>query len=124
MKEELRGLWDRGVRVLDIYWLQGNRLGDERWWCDVINDEICAATGEPWTWTVTSSASCLDADGDDSFGIAFDDVMVEGIPYSEEAVSNAIVQWLHDKALMFDVRVVDPSGTIGERRMLELLNED
>ena len=123
MIPKLRELWDSGVRVLDIYWLQDNQLGDERWWCDVINDAMCEATDALWLWTVTNMEACLGADDECDHGVVFDDVLVEGTTYSDEVVKNAIVGWLHERNLMFDVRVINSSGTIGERRMLEQVNK-
>ena len=104
MVKTLGNLRDEGYEVLDIYYPEDIRQGEELWSVDVYQDEINGRCRLNWTWTVTSKKQ-LEAD-DEREDRQPEWAIVIGAPFSEEAVKGAIEKWLKEREYNFTVRLI------------------
>ena len=123
MKNELKKLRDNSVTTLDVYWLEENDDGDGLWWCDVINDDLCWGCKTAWNWTVMSRA---EYNIDSTRGVNDDEdwfIVADG-EYSDDLVRRTIQDWLQHRGFVFDVVVVQSAGSVAEKRILNMIDNE
>ena len=126
INEGLKQMWNSGVRRLDVYWLEENEEGDEFWWCDVINDDLCDLCKTSWAWTVMSRVEYENEEPDDSTGKEEEEdwfIIVDEEKFSDDLVGDQIKRWLRDRGFNFEVEVIDSTGTKGEKQMLDAIGD-
>ena len=123
INEGLKQMWNSGVRMLDVYWLEENEEGHEYWWCDVINDDLCDLCKTSWIWTVMSRVGYENEERHDLTMEEEDDwfIIVDEEKFSDDLVGDQIKRWLQDRGFKFEVEVIDSAGTKGEKQMLARL---
>ncbi len=121
MKSSLDELWDKGQEVLDIYYPEDIKVGEELWYADVYQDEVNEACRMNWTWTVISKKQ-LDADGEKE-----DDqpewMIVVDSPFSDEVLREAVGKWLRNYGYKFELRMIPFEQAKGSG-MLKYLKEE
>jgi hypothetical protein len=120
----LECLQNKGIKTLDIYWLEDNEEGDPYWWVDIINDDLCELCKMHWIWTVMSQSEfenecsgMFTGEGEDWF------ITVEEGGFSDDLVHDVVRTWLRKQGFKFDVQVIDSFGTKGEKRIIEMIDE-
>ena len=123
--EALTQLRNKGIKELDIYWLEENKEGDEYWWCDVVNDSIVEMSKlDGWIWTVMSRVEYENEEVNDPTREEEDwFIIVDEEKFSDDLVCDHIKQWLGDRGFDFKVNVIDPDGTIESNRILAMAEE-
>jgi hypothetical protein len=123
--EGLKQMWNSGVRMLDVYWLEENEEGHEYWWCDVINDDLNDLCKTSWVWTVMSRAERENEERHDLTMEEEDDwfIIVDEEKFSDDLVGDQIKWWLRDRGFNFEVEVIDSAGTKGEKQMLDAIED-
>ena len=126
MMGALDELWKEGHEIIDIYYAEEMKPGEESWSVDVYQDELNERCGLNWTWTVESKKQ-LETDGDKEEELTEWVVVVEE-PFSGEVVCKAIEKWLRDRRYEFCVRKVSVvhargSGLIKELKEREAKSE-
>ncbi|MDI6811067.1 MAG: hypothetical protein QMD80_05250 [archaeon] len=127
MRRALAALWEEGHEILDIYYPEEMRQGEESWSVDVYQDEVNERCGLNWTWTVISKKE-LETEGENEEELPEWEVVVEA-PFSDEVVSKAIEKWLRGRGYEFGVRMIEleqarGSGLVKELREREVESEE
>lgn len=121
--EGLRQLWISGVRVLNVYWLEANDHGETCWWVDVCEDAVNTLCKTRWVWTVVSKEFVASHDYIEPARESGEWEMIVGVPFGDDVVKVAIEKWLGDRGFGFEVNVIDPAGTIEEKRISEMVED-
>lgn len=127
MRRALAVLREDGHEILDIYYPEEMRQGEESWSVDVYQDEVNERCGLNWTWTVISKKE-LEAEGEKEDELPEWEVVVEA-PFSDEVVCKAIEKWLRGRGYEFGVRMIEleqarGSGLVKELREREVESEE
>lgn len=117
MIKTLDNLWDAGHEVLDIYYPEDIKHGDELWSVDVYQDEINEQCHLNWTWTVISRKQ-LETDGESEDHLPEWSIVIDA-PFSEDEIKDAIEKWLLERGYTFTTRLI----TINEAKGSGLLKE-
>lgn len=104
MMKTLEELWQEGHEILDIYYPEEMRSGEEVWSVDVYQDEINERCQLNWTWTVISKKQ-LEMDGEKEDELPEWNIAVEE-PFSDEVVSKAVQRWLRDRGYQFGIKMI------------------
>ena len=120
MIKTLGNFRDEGYEVLDIYYPEDIKQGEELWSVDVYQDEINERSRLNWTWTVISRKQ-LEAD-DEQEDHQPEWAIVSDAPFSEEAVKGAIEKWLKEREYNFTVRLITLDQAKGSGLLKELRN--
>jgi len=127
MRRALAVLREDGHEILDIYYPEEMRQGEESWSVDVYQDEVNERCGLNWTWTVISKPQ-LETEGENEEELPEWEVVVEA-PFSDEVVCKAIEKWLRGRGYEFGVRMIEleqarGSGLVKELREREVESEE
>jgi len=121
--EGVRQLISDDVKSLEIYWIEDIADGEDCWWADVYEDNLCDVCEINWVWDVLSQAQVDTNDSlDDYYGSIESDIIVD-TPFSEDVVKDAVVNWLKDRNLDIRVDVVSPDGRVAMMRIIDSLSE-
>jgi hypothetical protein len=126
MKKALNELREEGREILDIYYPEEIRLGEEKWSVDVYQDEINERCHLNWTWTVLSKKQLeIDNEKEDNL---LDWVIEVDEPFSDEVVCQALEKWLRDRGYEFRVRLISlekakGSGLIRKLKQMDIESE-
>ena len=104
MRKVLDELWQEGNEVLDIYYPEEMKAGEEAWAVDVYQDEVNERCQLNWTWTVMSRKQ-LEIDGEKEDELPEWNIAVAE-PFSDEVVSNAVERWLKERGYEFGIRMI------------------
>ena len=104
MKKVLDELWQEGHEILDIYYAEEMRGGEEVWSVDVYQDEINERCKLNWTWTVLTKKQ-LEIEGEKEDHLPGWNIVVEE-SFSDGVVSKAIERWLRDRRYEFRIRMI------------------
>jgi len=104
MMKALNELWQEGHGILDIYYAEEMKEGEEVWSVDVYQDEINEHCQLNWTWTVISKKE-LEINGEKEDDLPEWNIVVEE-PFSDEVVSKSIERWLRDRGYEFGIRMI------------------
>lgn len=121
--EGLRQLWISGVRVLNVYWLEANDHGETCWWADVCEDAVNTLCKTRWVWTVVSKEFVASHDYIEPARESGEWELIVDVPFGDDVVKVAIEKWLGDRGFGFEVNVIDPAGTIEEKRISEMVED-
>lgn len=122
MMKALDELWKEGREVLDIYYPEEIRPGEEKWSVDVYQDEINERCHLNWTWTVLSKKQLeIDAEKEDELP---EWVIVVDDPFSDEVVCHAVEKWLRDRGYEFGVKMISPEEARGSGLIKKLKRMD
>ena len=118
----VRQLINDGVKLLEIYWVEDIAVGEDCWWVDVYEDNLCDVCELNWIWDILSLAQVNTDDNlDDYYGALDSDIIVDKL-FSEDVVKDAVIGWLNERNLDIDVNVVSPEGRDAMVRILESLD--
>ena len=104
MMKVLDELWQEGHEILDIYYPEEMRAGEEVWSADVYQDEINERCQLNWTWTIISKKE-LEIDGEREDGLPEWNIVVEE-PFSDKTVYEAIEKWLKERGYLFQIKMI------------------
>jgi hypothetical protein len=126
MMKVLDELWKEGHEILDIYYPEEIRLGEEEWSVDVYQDEINERCHLNWTWTVTSKKQ-LEKEDERENDLP-DWVMVVEEPFSDGVVCKVVEKWLRDRGYEFGVEMISleearGSGMIKKLKQMDIESE-
>ena len=120
MIKTLDNLWDVGYEVLDIYYPEDIKQGEELWSIDVYQDEINERCRLNWTWTVISKKE-LEAEGEQEDHQPESAIVIDA-PFSEGAIKDAIEKWLKEMGYSFNVRLITLKEAKGSGLLKKLRN--
>ena len=120
MIKTLDKLWDEGCEVIDIYYPEDIRQGEEIWSIDVYQDEINERCRMNWTWTVISRKQ-LEAEGEREDHQPEWAIVIDA-PFSEDATKDAIENWLKGRGYSFNVRLITVKEAKGSGLLKKLRN--
>ena len=120
MIKTLDNLWDAGYEVLDIYYPEDIKPGEELWSVDVYQDEINERCRMNWTWTVISRKQ-LEAEGEREDHQPEWAIVIDA-PFSEDAIKDAIEKWLKGRGYSFNVRLITLKEAKGSGLLKKLRN--
>ncbi|RZN39081.1 MAG: hypothetical protein EFT35_04025 [Methanophagales archaeon ANME-1-THS] len=118
MKRALAELQEKGHDVLDIYYPEEMRQGEERWSVDVYQDELNECCRLNWTWTVISKKE-LEAEGENEEELPEWEIAVDA-PFSDDGIKKAIEKWLRGEGYEFGVRMIELEQAKGSGLVKEL----
>ena len=114
-------LWQEGHEILDIYYPEEMRPGEEAWSVDVYQDEINERCQLNWTWTVISKKQ-LEMEGEKEDELPEWNIVVEE-PFSDEVVSNAVGRWLRERGYQFEIKMIPIDQARGSGMIKNLRQE-
>lgn len=117
MIKTLDNLWGAGHEILDIYYPEDIKHGDELWSVDVYQDEINEQCHLNWTWTVISRKQ-IETEGEREDHLPEWSIVIDA-PFSEDAIKDVIEKWLRERGHSFTIRLI----TINEAKGSGLLKE-
>ena len=104
MRKVLDELWQEGNEILDIYYPEEMKAGEEAWSVDVYQDEVNERCQLNWTWTVISKKQ-LEIDEEKEDDLPEWNIVVEE-PFSNVVVSKAVERWLNERGYKFGIRMI------------------
>ena len=113
MIKTLDELWHEGVEILEIYYPEEMREGEEVWSVDVYQDEINKRSKLNWTWTVIHKKQ-LGIDGEKEEDLPEWNIVVDE-SFSDRIVCEAVEKWLRSRGYPFQVKMIplDPAKGSG-----------
>ena len=105
LNDALREMWRSGIKTLDIHWMEINEVGDDTWWCDIVNDELNKLCATNWSWTALSEVESKNADW---CGLRASWMLICDGTYTDDLVCDTVRTWLRDHGHEFDVEVKFP----------------
>jgi hypothetical protein len=105
-------LEENGQTILDIYYVESVKEGEESWSINVHQEQINRLCGFNWAWTILGKKQD-DIDKEKRKGKAPSTIVVNK-PFTEQAVVDAMGQWLGKRGYTFVVNIIEPKQSDGQ----------
>ena len=104
----LENMERKGIKTIDIYYIEDIEEGSENWSVDVMNDELNNLCSMNWTWTVRHKNEFIDLlnDGVELPYVCDNFEVIVNKSFSNGTVCDAIDAWLKNNGINIKTKMV------------------